>query len=644
MTRLKATLFRQFAVSTLRRLVCLCAVLSLALRGADAEVNLSAPEILPEGTILYVEISPWKNWAADFSRTALAQIAAEPDVRAFCAGPFASLSKVFQTAAPQGTAPEKTLPPAVAAPADAGVVPPRTRELAGAFFSMMQQFAPGPYTAAVRYSAEDEAAKRAPAWAAILGVNDEKQIENKNKNILALLDSILRDAKIDIVAVTDYQGGKLLTVKYADGKAGLTLVLHKNRLIASNDLEFAKQIMDGMAGTLTRKLSQNATFKSTGLTGNEHLSAYLDIAGMKKALGTVDKNSEGRLGEIFSLAGLDRAGTVAWSLKMEGPAFASRTAIFTGGERSGLLGALDAEPLGPSALKIIPANASFAAGFRTRKDRVLPLMRAAFKAAQGEKGAESFDEAVKQLHVDGAGFDDVLRDAFGGEFVVTSLSGSDFNGSGTLVPSFAASLSVDDPKKAEDALTRLLKKMAEKISPDGSALKEAEGTGIRYLAATGAAGLGVTPAFVFHDNHLLIAFDVPSLKKVLRLSREGGGLSSSEKFKTALSGVGGKMGSMFSYIDYAYLFKSGYGMTTAAVRLAVPADMLKAAGVDLNLLPDSDAVAQHLFPAMTIGQVTASGIVLTSRSPLPSAEVLTPPMAAISAIYASFAGNKQAER
>lgn len=604
-------------------------------RAADAEPVLSAPDILPEGTILYVDISPWKNWSADYSKTALAKITSEPDVRAFFAGPFANLSKALQSK-PEGEAPKKIDELMNANPPGIGA---KTREITSAFFAMMEQFAPGPYTAAVRYSQEDELAKRPPAWAAILGVNDEKSIENKNKNILALLDAILRDAKIDVVAVTDYQNGKLLTVKAGEGKPGLTLVLQKNRLVVSSDLDFAKQILDGLAGTLTRKLSQNATFKSTGLSGGEHLSAYMDIVGMKKAMGSMGNagNPEGKMGEIFSLAGIDRASTVAWSLKMDGAAFSSRTAIFSTGERAGLMGALDAEPIGAAALKMIPAGTPFAAGFRLKKDRLMPLIRAAFKAAQGEKGAENFDEAVKALHTNAQGFDDEIRGAFGGEFVIVSLAGQEITGASSVVPPFAASLSVDDQKKAEDVLNRLLKKMAEKISPEGSALREVEGLGIKYLAAPIAAGtLSVTPAFAFQEGRLLIAFDVPSLKKVLRLAKDGGGLASSEKFKASLDAAGGKMGPMFTYVDYGYIFKTTYGVAAAAIKFVVPPDMLKAAGLDLNLLPDAEAVTQHLFPAMSVVQIGPGGVVLVSRSPLPSAEVLTPPMAAISAIYASF--------
>jgi hypothetical protein len=58
--------------------------------------------------------------------------------------------------------------------------------------------------------------------------------------------------------------------------------------------------------------------------------------------------------------------------------------------------------------------------------------------------------------------------------------------------------------------------------------------------------------------------------------------------------------------------------------------------VDMNLLPETATVSQHLFPGLSVAQITPTGIVLTSRSPLPSFEVLSPPVAAVSAVFNTF--------
>jgi hypothetical protein len=56
----------------------------------------------------------------------------------------------------------------------------------------------------------------------------------------------------------------------------------------------------------------------------------------------------------------------------------------------------------------------------------------------------------------------------------------------------------------------------------------------------------------------------------------------------------------------------------------------------LNPLPGSQAVASNLCPGLSLVRVTNNGVFLASRSPVPSIEVLTPPLAGVTAVLASF--------
>jgi len=56
----------------------------------------------------------------------------------------------------------------------------------------------------------------------------------------------------------------------------------------------------------------------------------------------------------------------------------------------------------------------------------------------------------------------------------------------------------------------------------------------------------------------------------------------------------------------------------------------------MNLLPSTETVSQHLFPGISVARITPNGVMMTSRSPLPSMEVIAPPMAAVTAVFASF--------
>ena len=327
---------------------------------------------------------------------------------------------------------------------------------------------------------------------------------------------------------------------------------------------------------------------------------------------------------------------------MEGPAFESRTAIFTQGERSGLLGTLSEEPLSMDALKICGKVTPFAVGFRLQPDRVMPFLRNAVKAVQGQKGLESLNAVEKQLNTElGKDLEKEVRAAYGNEVVITSIAALDNTGPVGPGPAFVGTISVQDMKKAEELLGQVLARIAAKMDANGLAanvMKEIdyEGTKIRYLTPPRIAGvIEVSPAFALQDNRVVIALDVPTLKLALRNLKEGS-LADTEQFKTALAGVGGKMGPMFSYVDWAYVYKSTFSLGTAALKLVAPTDILKEIGIDMNLVPSTDTVSKHLFPGLSVARITATGVTMTSRSPLPSMEVIAPPMAAVAAVFASF--------
>ena len=633
--------------------ICAFAVCSAATFAEEVEkpaaVLVAKPnaiaDILPEGTIMFADLRPWGEWSADFSKTAVAQIFSEPEVRQFMAGPFSQISYLIK----RSTEVQAAAGPEVPNP---NPNPPlnKTPNFVSAAFQVLGSITPGPFSIAVRYSAEDAQAKRPPAVAAIIGFRDERDIEQKKDMLAGLLDAFLKNMNVEAINVTDYHNVKLISItpQAADGqrKNIITLTLNKGRVIVSNEIKLSTQIIDGLAGTLEKKLSDSATYKNCELAGNEHLSAFLDIAGLQTAYGAMEKlpaDHPNQLDDFFVLAGLNKSVAVAWSLRMSGPAFESRTAIFSKGERAGLLGTLDDEPLSADAMKICPASTPFATGFRLHSDRVLPFIRNAIKALQGEKGLENFDEVVKQLNAEtGKNLEKEMSVTFGNELVVTSLAGMENTGPIGAVSAFAASLSVKDPAKADDLLGQMLARVAARNAPDGAGanvLKETDfdGSKIRYLMLQPVGGLiKFSPAFAFYQNRLLMALDVPTLKRAMGVVKSGNSLADSPAFKQALAESGGKMGPMFHYMDWAFMYKTAFNLGSDALKVMAPPDVLRAIGVDINLLPETETVAKHLFPGLSIARITPNGIVMVSRSPLPSFEVLVPPMAAVSAAISSF--------
>jgi hypothetical protein len=618
-------------------------VVSSVICAGEAEKTARIADILPDGTIMYAELSQWRNWSGDFSKTSLAKIFAEPEVRMFLAGPFSQISTLIRNAT-QG-APERVGAPQPPAPKPAA---PEAGTVVSTFFNMMNEVARGPFAVAVRYSPEDAQAKRAPAVAAIIGVTAEANAE-ATKFWAGMLKNLLDNLNIKAVAVEEVRpDARVLAVKFAQAD-GSTLAfastLYRGRIIITTDVSFCAQIIDGLSGTLAKKLTDTDSFKRTGLSGDEHLAAYLDVAGLEKAFGAVQHPADepNHHDDFFVLSGLNKTISVAWSLKMAGPAFESRTAIFTKDARSGLLGTLAEEPLSDEAMKICPKGTPLALGFRMQPDRVMPFLRSAVKAIEGPKGLEQFDAVEKQLNAElGRNLEKEVRATFGNELVVTSLAGMEDAGPIGAVSAFAASLSVQDGKKADELLGQVLTRLAARMDPNGNAanvLKEVEHEGgkIRYLTPPRIAGvLEVSPAFSLQDKRLVVALDVPTLKRALRSLKSGTSLVDSENFKTSLNALGGKMGPMFSYVDWSFIYKAAFNLSTTTLKLIAPTDILREIGIDMNLLPSTETVAQHLFPGLSVAQITANGVVLTSRSPLPSVEVLSPPLAAVSAVFASF--------
>ncbi len=611
-----------------------CAVV-LSVSAFAGEASLRLADVLPDGTIMFAEVSPWSNWSKDFSKTSVAQIFSEPEVRTFLAGPFSQVSMLIRKAA-EVKGPEAPPPPK---PGEANVVT--------SFFQLMSDVARGPFSVAVRYSPDDAQNKRAPAVAVLLGIADQQNVEATNNVLAGVLDKLLKDWKVEAVTVTDYQNNKLLSLTTEDAgqrKNILTVMLHKGRLVFSNDVKFCTQIIDGFAGTLAKRLADTDAFKNTGLMGDEHLIAYLDVAGLQKALGSIERPADqpNQFDDFFVLAGLNKTVAVAWSMRMEGPAFESRTAIFSQGERSGLLGTLAEEPLSMDALKVCGKTTPFAVGFRLQPERVMPFLRNAVKASQGQKGLENFNAVEKQLNTEvGKDLEKEVRAAYGNEIVITSVPNVDATSPVGTVAAFAATISVQDMKKADELLSQVLVRVAAKMDPNGLAanvMKEVDfdGTKIRYLTPPRIAGvLEISPSFALIDNRVVIALDVPTIKRAMRTLKEGS-LTETDAFKTALTGVGGKMGPMFSYVDWGYVYKSTFSLGAAALKLIAPTDILKEIGVDMNLVPSTETVSKHLFPGLSVARITATGVTMTSRSPLPSMEVVAPPMAAVAAVFASF--------
>jgi len=636
----------------------------------EPEKTRRIPDMLPESTIMLVHVAPWEQWANDFRQTAPAKILDEAEVRAFLEGPWNRLT------AP--TPPKRTEPAqpaaegrAPAAPGVAGeflagtkafcemlgnmVQSIRNIKLEKPLADMLDSMARGPLTIAVRYSPEDARTNKMPGIIAIVGNGYPKDADEK---LRALVDSLknkewrpplfnteLATVKVtvDALSMTPKHGANLLSIApIHDGKRInlLTVTFFKDRLLISNDEDLCTEVVDGMSGTLNKSLRDSPLFKECGLAGDEHLMVFLDLPSLQKAMPSLQKAmaaaqpAKTHLASFLEQAGLNKATAVASSLKLNGLAFESRTAIL--GERQGILGKLPEGQLSNDTLKIFPAGTPFATAFRLRPGGVLPFVRGVFGTMQGEKGLENFNAVEKELA--GRNLEKEFGEAFGSEVAIASLAAQADSGGVVAIPACAVGLAVKDKALASKLLDDLLPRLANKADAAGGGLKKVEGpVVIRYYNASTAGGLlGVSPAFALLDDRLLIAVDVPSAKNAIHVIQKGPWLDKSPVFTQALQDSGGPLGSAFTYVDWAYIYKSVFSVGTRALSMINSTGVLTRSGIDLNLLPSTEAVAGNLCPGLSVVRVANNKVVLTSRSPLPSVEVLTPPLAGVTAALAGF--------
>jgi len=569
----------------------------------SAQETLNPAEVLPDDTVFFLHIGTWKSWSDGWKNTSLAKIVAEPEVQKFIAGPLKNL----WTAADQAM--------------DGG-----TKTMGNQIVDFIGDRAPGPILIALRYNQELADAKRPPAVGLIIGAKANLGTATLLQQAIVALPLGFRKA--------DYKADTITT--FATERYEISFCVRKDHIIVTTDEKFCEALIDGLDKTAGKKLGEIEIFKATGMGGGEQLSGYLDVSVFKKLLGS-GVIPPGQFKEILVKAGLEDLQAMAWSLKMDGPAFESRTGIVGTGKRTGILGYLDVEPVSAEALKLCPADCPYTLGVRVKPDQLFTLMAGTFYAGNPEVA-----DLEKHYAEKGGDLKKKLADTFGGEFVLTSFSGIHGAPLGVLNPT-AYSLSVKDPAEAEKLFLELMESALAQHNPPLKAedvLKtiEIDGVKVRYLDTPNARGN--EPKYAFTGNRLLVTLDMETMKAALKQLKQPG-LAEGERFKEALAASGGQLGPIFLYVDWGHLYASAFDKTSVVLKFLSSFGLLNRFGVNINLLPSLEAVDKHLFPALMLVKPTEHGVVLSSRGPLPSVEVMAPPLAAFSAVVMTFGSSRK---
>lgn len=628
--------------------VVFCATVFLGQCAVAAEAAPTSPppgQMLPQGTFLYLQVAPWKDFGASWDKTSLAKICADAEVQAFLSVPMNRLSALIRKAFPKSqSAPQ---PPAQEDPNELTL---------SKILSHMDEIMPGPSTLLMKYSAEDKQVGKLPAVALIVGSRDvggdvqalvaqlfqwlvpEKGLSadkwtRRVQFIAAELNDMIMEISGKGVVTEQYQQATLRTIPV--NKFTFTVVLHRQHLILSSDRELAKQLIDGLAGTLPLNLAAEKTYQVTGLSGGEHLSMYLDVKGLQAALALGQPAP--KIKDMLAQAGLDDLAAMAWSLRMNGSAFESRTALVTAGKRTGALGALDEQPISAEALRICRCQTPEAAGVRVKPEMIQTMVRGMISSISGSEAAQRFDAVDKKMAAKGENLQSRFAEAFTGEFIITRYSERNAP-VGALSTEVGTALIKDQAKAWALLKDVMVGAVAERQPPekfdDVYVEHDFEGEKICYLRPA-VGHKGKPTLYAASGNFLLTATDMQVLKAALK-DMGTPKLTDSPDYHAGLAASGGKLGSLFFYNDWGQRYLKFFDLGAKTLKLAAAFDLLRGPGIDVNMLPAPESITKHLFPSLTNVQVTENAVVLVSRGPLPSPEVVGPPIAATAAVIASF--------
>lgn len=588
---------------------------------AGEEAVVSPEQFLPANTVFYLKVGQWSTWADGINQTGLYKILQEPEVRAFLAGPLARLRKAAE--AEGGEAKE----------GDQGN---NQRTLSHAV--------PGPILIAVCERPPEGGKKRPPDLAIVVGTREIDKYFFRTLTALTqafLPKSLANWVKHQVMYIKE-EGTDTVAYQNADlsilpiGPVKLTFTTTRDHLVFTTDTELCKRIIDGMSGTLPKKLADTAGYKACQLSGAEHVSAYLDLSALRRLVGWEAKDAGAALEDLKA---------VVWSVRMDGPAFESRTGFILEKGRKGMLGSLANEPISLAALKNCPASCPFVAGIRVKGPELLGMLKKVSLTGGGKKSEIRWEAMEKKWAADGRDLKKEFADAFAGDLVVTSDAGMAGAAPGALLSQLVV-MSLKDKAKAEKLLTDLMKDAVKRRYPKaaaGDVLKslDFEGQKILYLRKPDGSR-GLEPKYAFTESGLIVAMDMQTIKRVLH-ERKTKNLTDSEHFKDALTRSGGNMGSVVIFVDWAQMYASAFNMGAKAMKLLGAMEVLNKLGIDINMLPSPQAVTKHLFPSLAVVKTSPNGIVLTSRSPLPSAEVLAPPISAVVSAVAAFTSGSTEE-
>jgi prepilin-type processing-associated H-X9-DG protein len=358
---------------------------------------------------------------------------------------------------------------------------------------------------------------------------------------------------------------------------------------------------------------------------------YADIAGGVAVIETaVDKFAPAEakekwaaVTEALGLAGLRR---FVYTGGFDGKEWAENTFVESPAPRTGLVKQLlDAEPLSPQALALIPKGSTLAAAGHFDIAALLGEIRSMVKKVDNDASAE-FEgglDAVKQAL--GMDLQADIFETLGNEWAI--YSDPSVGGSGILGLTLVNRLK--DAAKAEKAFGQLelllngvMKEATarEKLNLSFATTKQG-GLTVHYLAVP-----VVAPSWAVKDGNLYVALYpqivVGAAEQGARAGDKGSALADNPEFAALRKRLGVENASAFQFTDLKRSAAEGYQEVLMLSRVYLGMADLFGAKTPALVMPPLAKLMPHLGPAGSVSWVDQAGWHRRAISPFPGSEIL----------------------
>jgi hypothetical protein len=362
---------------------------------------------------------------------------------------------------------------------------------------------------------------------------------------------------------------------------------------------------------------------------------YVDVAQVRKlAVAAASGTQAGYLKQL----GLDRVEYYATLSGLDEQGFVNHSLLRTTDGSAGPLGALSARPLTADDLRVVPANALFAAAAKIDLDRLYATVVELLSETNPQAGAiaEKFSAQLQQQ----LGIDlrrDVLH-SLGDTWTVHCGEGA-----GILVfPAITATVSIRDTERFTATHAKLLSLLQAALArgaaddPDAAAprIKEIKHRGHTvYYIDDISPNAPIAPAWCVTGSHLIVGLFPQSVTSLLSMSSADKNLASRPEVAALVAD--GRQTVALAYYDAPWLWEQFYPWLQLGVQLGVAAARREgalagaAAEFDIASLPAAATVARHLRPGVAAMQTTPLGLRTVSRQSLPGPSAFDPTAAGI---------------